>query len=202
MASLSFRQQDALREIGSIGAGHAANSLAALLQTKVAMTQPTMRLSSPAELWHGFSEQRIVAVHMEMTGDAAGNILIIFDRVSALEFAAAFVRRVLKTDHPSDADIDSTLQEFANIIAGSYLMALTSLTGLNLALTSPAILKGTAKEVLTSFPSLLSDPDAILIESQFLSDQLLVPGSMILIPDEESALSLVRPLSAKANFAL
>lgn len=200
-APLTHGQQDALLEIGGIGAGHAANSLASLLQTKIMISTPTMVISKLSQLWAERKGHAIVAIHMSVLGDAPGNFVVAFDRENARELAVDFVRRVTRAENPTEDDIDSTLQEFGNILAGSYLMALTSLTQLNLTLSEPTVLKGLTEDVRLQLPSIEPDRDIVIIESRFLSDQYLVPGEVILIPEDTSIDSLLKPVFLKARVA-
>jgi chemotaxis protein CheC len=201
-ATLTQGQQDALLEIGGIGAGHAANALASLMQTKIMISTPTMSISKLSQLWAGRKGNAIVAVHMAVLGDAPGNFVVAFDRENARDLAVAFVKRVTRAESASEEDIDSTLQEFGNILAGSYLMALTSLTDLNMSLSEPTVLKGLTEDVRSRLPSVEPDRDIVIIESRFLSDDYLVPGEVILIPDETSIDSLLRPIFVKARVAI
>jgi chemotaxis protein CheC len=202
MKALSQAQQDALKEIGSIGAGHAANSLAALLQQPISLNVPNIDTPPVSSLLKMDLAKLVVAVEMGIEGDVDGRILVVFARDDALDLATSFVRKMTRIEHPSEADIDSTFQEFANIIAGSYVAALAQLTGLQLTLTTPTVVTGPLHRALAQFPSLEREHDILLIESQFVSDQRLVPGQIILVPAERSITSLLAPLEAKLKRAL
>jgi chemotaxis protein CheC len=158
MNPLSQAQQDALKELGNIGAGHAANSLAALLGRPISLEVPSIDVPPLSALLKTDLERLVVAIDMGIHGDVAGHILVVFDRADALDLATAFVRKMVRIENPSDSDIDSTFQEFANIIAGSYLAALSQMTGLKLALTTPTVVSGTMRTVLAQFPSLDKRP--------------------------------------------
>lgn len=202
MNSLSPAQQDALMELGNIGAGHAASSLASLLQRPISLTAPNIGIPPVSSLISQGIDKLIVAVEMGILGDVTGHILVVFDRAEAVELAVDFVRRMVKIENPSNDDVDSTLQEFANIIGGSYLAALSQLTGLQLALSTPTVATGTIQAVFAELPSLENDPEVLLIDSQFVSGEHCVPGQIVLIPHETSITSLLAPLGAKAGIAL
>ena len=202
MKTLSPAQQDALKELGNIGAGHAANSLAALLQQPISLGIPSIDAPPLSSLLKMNLQRFVVAIDMGIHGDIQGHILVVFDRADALDLATAFVRKMVRIENPTDNDIDSTFQEFANIIAGSYVAALSQLTGLQLALTTPTVVSGTMEDALAQFPSLETDRDILLVESQFISENRLIPGQIILIPTETSITSLLAPLSKQARVAL
>jgi chemotaxis protein CheC len=201
MTVLSLAKQDALLEIGNIGAGHAASSLAALLQRPIALSTPTIA-TPPLSSLLAEPHRTVVVVDMGVEGDVRGHILVLFDREAANELAIAFVRRACRIENPTEADIESTFQEFANIIAGSYLAALCQLTGLALNLMTPLVLSGTRASVLPQLASLEDDQNVLVIDSHFVSEERVVPGQIVLIPDETSIESLLAPLSAKARVEL
>ncbi len=198
MTVLSPQQQDALKEIGSVGAGHAANSLASLLQTKIMVSTPSMSTIKLSELWADDEINRaaVVAIHMKILGDAPGRIIVAFDLEGAVDLARTFIKRVLKTEDPSQAEIDSTFQEFGNILAGSYLMALSSLTKLQFSLSEPTIISGSTQTVLQELLKGESDDDIVVIESHFISGDKIVPGQVILLPEPLSFSKLLAPLGA------
>ena len=202
MNPLSHAQQDALKELGNIGAGHAANSLAALLGRPISLEVPCIDVPPLSALLKTDLERLVVAIDMGIHGDVGGHILVVFDRADALDLATAFVRKMVRIENPSESDIDSTFQEFANIIAGSYLAALSQMTGLQLALTTPTVVPGTMRTVLAQFPSLEHDSELILIESRFTTESRLIPGQIILVPEENSLSAFLAPLQAKAHVTL
>ena len=201
MSVLSPAKQDALLEIGNIGAGHAASSLATLLQRPISLSTPTIA-TPPLSSLLAEPQRTVVVVDMGVEGDVRGHILVLFDREAANELAIAFVRRMCRIENPSEADIESTFQEFANIIAGSYLAALCQLTGLALNLMTPLVLSGTRASVLPQLASLEDDQNVLVIDSHFISEERVVPGQIVLIPDETSIESLLAPLAAKARVEL
>ncbi|MDB5069966.1 MAG: chemotaxis protein CheC, partial [Candidatus Eremiobacteraeota bacterium] len=85
-----------------------------------------------------------------------------------------------------DSIVDSTLKELGNIIAGSYLTALISLTGINLLPSVPTLSYGTIQAAFRTLMSILPDQDVFLIESQFLDKDKAVSGQFILIPETGS----------------
>lgn len=202
MTPLSPAQQDALKELGNIGAGHAANSLAALLGQPVSLNVPTVDAPPISSLLSLDLTRMVVAIDMGLEGDADGHIVVLFDRADALDLATAFVRKMVRIEQPSDSDIDSTFQEFANIIAGSYVAALSQMTGLQIALSIPAVFAGPMGAALEAFPSLEHDHEILLIESQFVLANRLIPAQIILVPEKTSIAALLAPLQAKARVAL
>ena len=85
---LNELQKDALKEVGNIGAGHAATALSQLLNTKINLTEPRIDVIKFRDLATrvGHENRVIAALHMYVRGEAPGQMVVIFDREQALDF--------------------------------------------------------------------------------------------------------------------
>jgi chemotaxis protein CheC len=186
--TLSDLQRDALKEVGNIGAGHAATALSQLLNTTVKLAEPTIDVLKFRDLSNriGHPDRSVAALHMYIRGEAPGQMVVLFDRDQAQEFVNRFIKRIIGDIQIFDSIIDSTLKELGNIIAGSYLTALISLTGVNLLPSVPTLSYGTIQAAFRTLMSILPDQDVFLIESQFLDKDKAVSGQFILIPETGS----------------
>lgn len=185
---LSELQRDALKEVGNIGAGHAATALSQLLNTTVKLSEPTIDVLKFRDLASrvGYAERTVAALHMYVRGEAPAQMVVLFDREQAMEFVNVFIKRIIGDIQIFDSIVDSTLKELGNIIAGSYLTALISLTGINLLPSVPTLSYGTIQAAFRTLMSILPDQDVFLIESQFLDKDRAVSGQFILIPETGS----------------
>jgi chemotaxis protein CheC len=186
--TLSDLQRDALKEVGNIGAGHAATALSQLLNTTVKLAEPTIDVLKFRDLSSriGAGDRAVAALHMYIRGEAPGQMVVLFDRDQAAEFVNVFIKRIIGDIQIFDSIVDSTLKELGNIIAGSYLTALISLTGVNLLPSVPTLSYGTVQAAFRTLMSILPDQDVFLIESQFLDKDRAVSGQFILIPETGS----------------
>jgi chemotaxis protein CheC len=185
---LSDLQKDALKEVGNIGAGHAATALSQLLNTTVKLSEPSIDVIKFRDLSTrvGYENRIVAALHMYVRGEAPGQMVVLFDRENALEFVNVFIKRIIGDIQIFDSIVDSTLKELGNIIAGSYLTALISLTGINLLPSVPTLSYGTIQAAFRTLMSILPDQDVFLIESSFLDKGQVVSGQFILIPETGS----------------
>jgi chemotaxis protein CheC len=185
---LNELQRDALKEVGNIGAGHAATALSQLLNTTVKLAEPTIDVLKFRDLSNriGGAERSVAALHMYIRGEAPGQMVVLFDRDQAHEFVNVFIKRIIGDIQIFDSIVDSTLKELGNIIAGSYLTALISLTGINLLPSVPTLSYGSVQAAFRTLMSILPDQDVFLIESQFLDKDRAVSGQFILIPETGS----------------
>jgi len=186
--TLNELQCDALKEVGNIGAGHAATALSQLLNTTVKLSEPTIDVLKFRDLSTrvGYADRTVAALHMYVRGEAPGQMVVLFDRDQASDFVNVFIKRIIGDIQIFDSIVDSTLKELGNIVAGAYLTALISLTGINLLPSVPTLSYGTIQAAFRTLMSILPDQDVFLIESQFLDKDRAVSGQFILIPETGS----------------
>jgi chemotaxis protein CheC len=186
--NLTDLQKDALKEVGNIGAGHAATALSQLLNTKINLSEPRIDVIKFRDLASrvGHENRTVAALHMYVRGEAPGQMVVLFDREQALDFVSQFLHRVIGDIQIFDSIADSTLKELGNIIAGSYLTAIIQLTGSNLLPSVPTLSYGTVQAAFRTLMSILPDQDVFLIESSFLDKSKEVAGQFILIPETGS----------------
>ena len=134
---------DTLKEIGNIGAGHAATALSTLLNKKIDMRVPTVRILHFDDMMKiaGGPDNIVASVFLQIEGDISGSMFFVLQ----LEQAALFVRKLTGDfsfsfdDPPYSKMALSALQELGNILSGSYLSALGDFTGLHIYPSVPAL---------------------------------------------------------------
>jgi len=127
-------QLDAIKEVGNIGAGHAATALSQLIGKKVYITVPHVRrlsLSSTTELVGG-PQALIAGVAMQVLGDVAAKLVLILPRASALQLAGLLTNQDTEERQVLSVLEHSAIKEAGNILAGAYINALTEFLGMML----------------------------------------------------------------------
>ena len=73
---------DVLKELGNIGAGNATTALAQMLQTKVDMKVPQVRLLDFKDVGEvmGGEEQIVVGIYLAVEGDITGSIMFVLEQ--------------------------------------------------------------------------------------------------------------------------
>ncbi|MFC7372194.1 chemotaxis protein CheC [Fictibacillus iocasae] len=185
---------DILKEIGNIGAGHAATALSSLLNKGVDMKVPAVKVVAFDEITEliGGPEAIVASVFLRVNGEAPGAMFFMMP----VNQAAYLVQSLMGEDdeiHDEFSEMAfSALQETGNILAGSYLSSLSDFTGMKLAPSVPATTVDMAGAVL-SFGlmeiSAVSD-SAIVIETAFtgMNDEHgeSLKGQFFLLPDPGS----------------
>lgn len=185
---------DILKEIGNIGAGHAATALSELLNSSVDMKVPSasiMPLHEITQLFGG-EEALIAAVFFRIEGDAPGSMFFVLTVDQASKLLTEITGKPVDFEHPPYDELAmSAFQEIGNILAGSYLSSLADFTKLNLQPTVPAVGIDMAGALIHyGLIEISKESDyAVVIDTVFLgSDSLssLLQGQLLLLPDPDS----------------
>ena len=195
---------DILKEIGNIGAAHAATALSSLLNRKIDMHVPKVEMVSFNDMMElaGGAETVVVGIFLRIEGDSEGSMFFILP----IEQANRFIQSLINDDQfsfndgqPSELGV-SAMQELGNILSGSYLSALSDFTGMKLYPTVPGL-------SVDMFGAIISTG---LIEISEVSDQVIVintsifedgfdnrnevHGHFFLLPDPDSFTSIFKAL--------
>lgn len=198
--NLTGSQRDVLKEIGNIGAGHAATSLSQLMVEKIEMTVPNVSILplNKVSEYLGGAEELVVGIYTKVFGDAPGKMIFLFnyhDSQFLVNLAAA--RNLPEGATVKDIE-QSILQEISNIMTGAYLNAISRLTGLNMLSSVPAYACDMAGAIINSVLldlGMVGDY-ALLIETQFMMTQQRINGHFFLVPDPGSLNVILEALGA------
>lgn len=188
---------DVLKEIGNIGAGNATTAIANMLNLKIDMSVPQVELLPVEKITTaiGAEEEIIVGILLGVELDIDGSMMFLMDMTSAHHL----VNRLMMRDYDYMADFDemdlSAIKEVGNIIASSYLSALSGLTNLTISPTVPFVAIDMAAAIL-SVPAVqfgLQGDNALMIKTKF-DDDLEMNGFFILMPEEESYQKILKAL--------
>ena len=184
---------DVLKEIGNIGAGNATTAMANMLNIRINMDVPRVELLTFQELGSAIcpEDESIVGIYLEVTDDITGSMMFLMK----LDSAHYLVNKLMGRPEDFDEMDMSALKEIGNIIAGSYLNALSAMTQLTIAPSVPYIAIDMAGAIL-SVPAIqfgkIGD-NALMITTEF-GDEVMIEGYFILLPDLESYEKILKSL--------
>lgn len=195
---LNNMQIDVLREIGNIGAGNAATALAKMLNKKVDMDVPRVKIMEFNEVNEtlGNAEITVAGILLKIEGDLTGYIMFILHLKDAVLLVDMLMGRQFDEIHEFSEIELSALKEIGNILAGSYLSALSTLTNLKIMPSVPDLAIDMAGAIL-SVPAIEFGKvgDTVLyIETEFCEGIERVVGDFFLIPDIETYDVLLKAL--------
>lgn len=185
--ALNTLHLDVLREIGNIGAGNATTALSKMINKKVDMGVPKVNILEFKDLTNvlGGADNPVVGILLDVAGDVSGMMMFILEQDSAHILVNILMGRdIHEISEFTELDL-SALQEIGNILAGSYLTSLSTLTQLMILPSIPQMAFDMAGAIL-SVPAIEFGKvgDRVLfIETNFMEDGDEVSGYFILIPD-------------------
>ncbi|WP_079529867.1 chemotaxis protein CheC [Halobacillus hunanensis] len=194
---------DVLKEIANIGAGHAATSLSKLLDNKIDMCVPSVKLAGFNEVMElaGGAETEVVSVMFRLEGDAPGLMFFILSPQQADQFVTRMTGRKSYGQNLNGRDEigESALRELGNIVVGSYLSALSDLTHVEVQLSVPFLTIDMAGAILSSaLVELACDSDrALVIETSLVETgpaNSSIDGCFFFLPDADSSAILLKSL--------
>lgn len=189
---------DALQEIGNIGIGNAATALAVILRTKINVTVPRATFVPIEEVFAVVSkvEDLVVAVVLRVEGGINGTILFVFPEASALELVTQLLGTAYGTIQGIDEMGQSVLMEVGNVLAGSFLNAISAMTQLTFIPAVPMLafdMLGAVISGALSGSDVVED-QVLLIETVLFEEKYTVAGDFFLFFNSGSLAALLRAL--------
>lgn len=188
LEEMSDEYFDVLKELGNIGAGNATTALSQMMQCKVDMSVPQVRLMEFKELGKIMGGEEIImaGIYLGIEGDIAGSIMFLLEKQAARHLVNKLMGMSVEGEDFSEMEF-SALKEVGNIITGAYLNSLSGLTGLTIQPSVPDLTVDMAGAIL-SVPAIefgtLGDK-MLLIQTQFF-DEMVLDGYFILVPNLDS----------------
>lgn len=198
LETVTEQYMDVLKELGNIGAGNAMTALSQMMNTKVDMRVPQVKLLPFDEVgaMMGGEEQIMVGVFLGVEGDITGSMLFLVEQNSAKHL----INKVMmgygdnSTENLTEMEL-SAMQEVGNIITGAYLNSLSMITNLTIFPTPPSLTVDMAGAIL-SVPAIefgIYGDKILMIQSQFFDD-VEIDGYFVLVPDIDSYAKILSSL--------
>ncbi len=188
--NLNSLHMDVLQEIGNIGAGNSITALTSMISTKVDMTPPKVRLLSFAEAVEssGGAEKVGIGILLTLSGDISGMIMFIIEEDFAHKILNLLMGQNITEISDDDEMSKSALCEIGNIMGGSFINAIASMTGMTIEISTPSFARDMMGAIL-SVPAIVFGQigDKVLfIEEEFNDEEESIKSKVALIPDVES----------------
>jgi len=185
-----------LREIGSIGAGHAATALSDLLGQKISITFPEIYVVRPEDVPEvlGLHEMPSVAIYKTLQKNHGCNILLVFDRREADKMLSIMAKHAFGLDELDEEMKESAIDELGNIVLGAFLSAISDFVELELLSTPPFHVVDIFDAVLDVFLAnlCLQSKEAVVFKTCFKKEEEKIYGAIVVFFDEKLREELVR----------
>lgn len=170
---------DRMRELASIGAGHAATALAQLVRRTIHMDVPSVDVAGavPREARDASGGS---AICFGLEGGFAGNLAVVFSR-SSLE---VLVSEVMGADaYGGDMAVESAVRETGNILASHYASAIADTLHACVLPTVPLL---TEPHELGVWVEDVGGASAVVVASSLYDDERELEGYLLLVPGDSS----------------
>lgn len=187
---LNLEERDALKEIGNIGAAHAATALAQMLEKKVMISIPRLKAlnKNDASLMAEDPDMLVAGILMHVLGDATARIFFLVPRKNAILLSDLLLKNPAGTTKVLSELGHSSLKETGNILASQYLNATSEFLGLLMVPSVPNLTFDIAGAILDSgMDDFESEDDMIFCVENDLTDALDgIEAKLLFVPDDAS----------------
>ncbi|OZT81458.1 hypothetical protein CHL76_03630 [Marinococcus halophilus] len=200
---------DILKEVGTIGGGNAATALSSLLKTPVQISVPLVQMVPFPELLEAAGgEEKVAAVtFLRIAGHISGSIFFVLEPEEMQTVGRALVEswNISRTPENEQDLFASALCELTNILAGSYLSALSDFTGLYMMPTVPSSAVDMIGALLSEglIEAGLEGDEAIMIDTNMTKGehQSQMAGRFFMLPDAHSLPKIFASLGVQESGA-
>jgi len=188
---------DVLREVGNIGAGHAATALSVLLHEEVHMSVPSAKMMPFNEIPDlvGGAEVLTAGVFIQLDGNLGGNLLLIMPAESAAQVIGHLLSEKHSVEEFNAMDF-SALAEVGNILGGSFMNAVSQLTATTFHLSVPGVAVDMAGAILNicMLSAEATSDKALIVDTRISQGENDIDAHIILIPNSDAMAPLLKAL--------
>ncbi len=171
LGNLNEMEIDVLKELGNIGAGHAATSLSQLLGKEVEMTVPEVKIREIKLLFNEFVTDLVAGVIIalqDLEEKKSGYLYIMFPQESSRKIAGS----LFGLEEIDEEMYESTIMEVGNILSSAFCDACADFMGIILLPSPPSFAVDVPTAVVDSVVSQMAKKSnhVILFETKLSSD--------------------------------
>ena len=183
---------DFFRELENIGAAHAATALSMMLSRPITIRVPKAQFCDYGEICDILNgpESVVAGLLVAISEDIRGFILLVLSEEDAKTLSRSLIGDLAGSMSEAEREEfgTSALKEVANILIGSYIPAISEMTGLKIDASVPELVFDMAGAVMNLLAVAYGDfGDRVLfMETEFSDRENSLMGHFFLIPDMES----------------
>ncbi|MDD1678263.1 MAG: chemotaxis protein CheC [Methanomicrobiales archaeon] len=182
---LTANQYDALRELGNIGAAHAATTLSQMLLSGIDMTVPEIQLLDIANIYQHVGDETSALIVFQIQGEVSngGYILLHLPRASAIRLVNILLGN---TDISAGAEMDtSAIIEIGNIMVSAFLDATAGLLNLVMLPSPPSFALDMPHAAIETILAQQNEDlnEVVLFRTELRSQDALITANLLLLPN-------------------
>lgn len=193
--TLTDLQYDALKEVGNIGIGNATTSLSQMVNKKVDISFPDLKLIPLIKVPILVKNAApVVGIIQQLTGDSKGFLVLLLSKDSA-KFLVKLVLGQAEDGTTFNEMEQSALKELGNIMNGTYISSLSNFLGIALGLLPPSQVHDMSDAIINQIVSMMSldVEDVLFMKTEFTVNSEKIEGRILIFTD---SVSLSKILSA------
>ena len=190
-------QIDVLKELINIGVGRAAGMLNDMVQSRVLLQVPYVKIFTPATLHQEIEQlgsEKLSTVRLIFKGPFSGIASLVFPPDSAGKLVD-----ILTGEEPGETDLDSirigTLTEVGNIILNGVMGSIGNVLKKHINYSVPTYLENNIEQLLLA-ENVETDTTILLAHTRFTIEQLQIEGDIILLFEVGSFDALLEAIDA------
>ena len=195
---LDAMQLDVLKEIGNIGSGNATTALSQMLNTLVDIEVPIVEILDFQQAIDaaGGPEKIIAGILVGIKGDVDGMIMFLFEKELVSVITSTFFGHELNDLINIDESERSALHEIGNIMASSYVNAISQLANMFIEVDVPYMAVDMLGAIMSAPASQMGQMgDKLLyIDNNIVLGNVNVRSKMLLLPTINSLGNLLGKL--------
>lgn len=191
-------QLDALKEVGNIGAAHAATALSQILNKTIMISVTQVKVMPIEQIVEvvGGGEVETTVVGMRILGDVIGVIVLALRKEDAASFLNTLQNKGSTLDIQLKEFEQAALKEAGSILSAAYLKAIGNLLNFSLIPSTAKVISGKMNDILQEILKELARrvEIAFCIETEFVESASKINGHFLLIPEIKSLDSMFKAL--------
>lgn len=160
-----------------------------MMSTKVDISVPNALLVPISKITQIFEnpEEIVVGVRMEIEGDISGFILFVMDSAGAKKVLQKLVGYLPENLLTIDEMSRSALLEIGNIVCGSYLIAFSNFSGLNVNARVPELTVDMISAIVAETCLELMDHEdyTLIVETNMIIENDNIKGYLMFLPESQ-----------------
>lgn len=198
MNSLTSQQRDALRELGNIGAAHAATTLSTMLMSNIEMEVPEISVVDIAQIHEHVGDELSALVIFQITGEVSGGgyVLLHIPKNSVVRLTNAMLGMTEMDRDLTEMD-ESALLEIGNIMVSAFLDATATLLSIIMLPSPPSMIIDMPHAAFQSILAMQQFADidqVVLFRTELHSDQHKITSNLFLLPNKPMLDEILRML--------
>ncbi len=198
MNTLTSQQRDALRELGNIGAAHAATTLSTMLMSNIEMEVPEISVVDIAQIHEHVGDELSALVIFQITGEVSGGgyVLLHIPKNSVVRLTNAMLGMTEMERDLTEMD-ESALLEIGNIMVSAFLDATATLLSIIMLPSPPSMIIDMPHAAFQSILAMQQFADidqVVLFRTELHSDQHKITSNLFLLPNKPMLDEILRML--------